>query len=209
MRFLALFCIGFVVSGCGLFHGIDSESGVTAPLDDTGATVETGETGDTVDTSDTVDTGEGPNDVEPKSGDYDFFWSGTFSDECGMFGGEMPWEVGDQLFEGNATVHSSGVKWIIDGDSEVEAQWVGDDKFEGVIADLAESEAVDGLNATYVMEGVWSGEWSTDVDLSGFVGMTIRCIGQDCQEAETMYYDNSGVMLPCETSYVVGGAFAR
>jgi hypothetical protein len=98
---------------------------------------------------------------------------------------------------------------LIAGDSQVDATWVGDDKFHGIIDDAAEAEEVEGLRATYVMEGVWFGEWSTDTELSATAELTIQCVGPDCQQAETMYYEDKGVVLPCASSYGVDGRIAR
>ena len=213
MRFSALLCLVFVSTGCGLFQGLEGDPGETDTIE-TGNTVETGsavETGNTVETGDTVETGEtgeAPNDVEPKSGDYDFAFNGTFIDSCMELGGEGP-DAGEFLFTGNALVASLGVAWVLDEGPEVEAEWIGDNKFRGLISEMTQTEEIDGLRATLVHEQFWYGEWSTNVDLTAGIDLTIRCVGQDCQQAESDYAQEKGVVLPCSSGFGLDGAFAR
>ena len=208
MRILVLSLFGFMTSGCGLFRGLERDSAEITIID-TGETVDTGgtvDTDETVDTGATGDTGEAPNDIEPKSGDYNFVSNGESFDDCQMFEG-MP-EPGTEAFEGNANVHLAGVVWVI-GESEIETQWVGDYQFSGPILEYSSSQDVEGLSATYVVEAVWFGEWSTDLELSATVEFTILCIGPDCEEVEDLYAQNNGVILPCVSHYGVDGALGR
>jgi hypothetical protein len=134
----------------------------------------------------------------------------VLDDDCGMFGGTTP-QAGDLLFSGNASMTNTGVTWMMDfSPAPMETQWVSDLGFYGVIEELGQSEPVEGMRATYVISGAWSGVWTADTELTALVEMFIECVGADCAQAEAQYAENNnGITLPCRTGYEMDGAIAR
>ena len=206
MRLLGLIVAIFFTPGCGLFHSLERDTSDDNIID-TSDTEEV-DSGDTLDTNDTVDTGDGPDDIFPTSGDYEFETNENFSDGCLLWGG-VPQPSGEEAFVGNATVNPDGVGWVLDDDARVETQWVADNEFYGVLeVDGMVTEHPE-LDASMIMEPAWLGEWFSDIELVASLEITMRCEGRDCTEAEREHLEQTGVALPCFTISGVDGTLSR